>query len=296
MSLEPAQRRRPQWHIDAKWIVGLLLLVVLSMTLLVFNLFRVTAEEPAVEAMAMTLALAFSPEGLDQRGDIEELRRRLDASPDGTVHPIPGLEIAVSDNDIADRSPREIRLAFFRRVARVAYKNGPEGLSALATDPALKAAISTDGSLTALLAEEAPGELGAIVTMLGAVPLITEETHNSFGGILAVLGGISLGLLLPLVLFSYRFGRLGSPGLVLFFASLPGALLFGLLRSVLLDVGTASPGEMALLSEKAGYLVANVLGPAVRTIAQNYMMVMLVGLGLIVMTLFAGMAGSLLRR
>jgi hypothetical protein len=296
MSLEPAQRRRPRWHADAKWIVGLLLLVILFLTLLVFNLFQVTAEEPAVETMAMTLALAFSPEGLDQRGEIEALRQQLEASPNGTIRPIPGLAITVSESDIADRSPREVRLSLFRRVARVAYRNGPEGLAALATDPVLRARLSEEGVLSALLAEEAPTSRGAILESLGSISSVTEETHRVLGGILTVLGIASLVLLLPLVFFSYRFGRLGSPALVLFFASLPGALLFSLLRSILVGVGTVPPGEMASVGERAGYLAAAVLGPLVETIAQNYVVALLVGAGLIAMTLLAGMIGVLMRR
>ncbi len=74
MSGQRASKQRPYWHVDAKWIAGLLLFFVLSAGLLVFNLVQITAEGPAVEMVSTAMALAFSQKGLDDETEIAEFR------------------------------------------------------------------------------------------------------------------------------------------------------------------------------------------------------------------------------
>jgi len=75
MSGERRRKPRPYWHVDAKWIAGLLLLSVLGLGQLLFNLAQVTAERPAVETVSKVLALSFSPKGLDDETEIAQFGR-----------------------------------------------------------------------------------------------------------------------------------------------------------------------------------------------------------------------------
>jgi hypothetical protein len=126
---------RPYWHVDAKWVAGLLLASVLSLTLLVSSLVQMTAEEPALETLSLTMALLFSRHGLDDETEIAELRQQLRDSPTGSFQPFPGSSITIQETDLVGRSPREIRLALFRQLAQGIYRQEAMGQPALTQPP-----------------------------------------------------------------------------------------------------------------------------------------------------------------
>ena len=191
MASDHARRSRPYWHVDAKWIAGLLLTLVLNLTLLLYGLVQVTAEEPAVDAMSMAMPLALSRNGLDNKTEAEEIRQRLRESPDGSIQPIPGLRLVVREKDIEGLSPREMRLYFFHQLAEPIYRGGSQGLVDMADDPEMRKSVQE----------------GA-----GSLSMLTIETHIWLQRVLTILVTASFVVLIPLVLFSHRFGRLGSPG------------------------------------------------------------------------------------
>lgn len=134
MSTEHTPKPRPYWHMDAKWIVGLILVFVLALTLLVSSLVQVTGEKPAVDTLSMVMALVLSEGGLDDESDAAEMREQLRASSEGSIQPIPGLRITISEEEIANLSPRQVRLAFMRKLAEPIYEGGAQELAALADD------------------------------------------------------------------------------------------------------------------------------------------------------------------
>ena len=271
MVSEYAPETRPYWHVDVKWIAGLLLVIPLSLTLLVYGLVQITAEEPAIRTMSTAMALAFSPGGLDDESDIAQLRQLLSASPDKSIELAPGLPITVREEDIAGLSPREARLAIMRKVAEPLYNDGVEAFLAQIEDPELRAAI---GDVSVLL------------------DLSTRETHGWLLGALVVLATVSSVLSVPLVLFSYRFGRLGSLGCALSVASFPGSILFGLLRRVGSGAQAVPPPREAGMTALATYVVSHVAPPVAQVFARSYSICLAAGLGL---CLF-GVLGSLVWR
>jgi len=274
MNSEHLPKPRPYWHVDAKWITGLLLTAVLSLTLLVYNLVQVTAEKPAIDTVSAALALAFSPQGLDDEAGIAEFRQRLRASPEGGIQPIPGLRIIIREQDIANLTPREARLYLFRQLAEPLYQQGPQGLVALADDPEMQESM---------------------VGGIGPLNLFTLATHQQLQRVLVVLGIMCGVLLFPLILFSYRFGRLGSPGCVLVVASLPGALLFTLIGSMLRPA-TTPPSEESGLGGMIGYLAANVLPPLGQIVSRNYVIALMLGLGLMILSVLGSLIWRLAHR
>jgi hypothetical protein len=274
MSVEHTPKPRPYWHVDAKWIFSLALIFVLGVTLLIYGLVRITAEQPAVEALTMATALMYSPNGLDDKTEITEMRQLMALSPDGSIQPIPGLRISVSQAEIEGLTPREIRLLFFRKWAESIYPEGIDGLAALADDPELKSQIIEGG---------------------GLFNVLTLETHQSLKRGLVVGVVLSFFLLIPVVLFSYRFGRIGSPGCVLFFASLPGALFFALLATAIKPVPEPPVAEGGMTG-MLGYLASNVLPSLAKNIAQGYLIFLAVGFGVMLLAGLGSIIWSLLRR
>jgi hypothetical protein len=265
-------RPRPYWHVDAKWICGLLLLVVLSLTFLVFVLHQITAAGRGIRLLTSFLASAYVPLGMEDEGDLEQARQRIAAAPNGEWQPIPGLEIRVRQGDIAGLSPRQARLWFFRQLAEPLYFEGAAGLARLATGPQTRAGLAQG---------------------IGPLDFISQQTHGQAQKALLVGGLAALLLGAALVFFSFRFGRLVSPGCVIFLAALPGLLLFEAGRSWLaqplpLDGAGAEPFLGLRFNQIAKEAFPEAIGFGWRV----YLALVLLGLGLMVLALL----GSVLRR
>ncbi len=262
-------RPRPYWHVDAKWLTGILLLLALNVTTLALILTLVTAPQPGIALLTTTLASAYSFEGggLDTAGDLDIVHQRIAESPNGEWQPIPGLRIVVREEDLAGKSPREVRLWFFRQLAEPIYQGGSEGLASLMTGP------------------DAPEELESGVGPLG---LISAETHARLRVALAVSGVIALVLLGLLVRFSHRFGRLGSPGCVFTLAAIPGLILLAAARGWLMqfDQATAAQAEESF-TMRYTQLAVDVLPGVVDRALPVFLGLAALGAALIVLALLA---------
>lgn len=264
MKFKSESKTRPCWHVDAKWVAGIILTFTLSLSFLVYSLVIITAEKPAIDTLTIGLALAFSQNGLDDEAEIAELKQALKLSPDKSIHPIPGLNVVIREQDINGLTPRQIRFYIFRQIAEPLYKRGPEGLAALAGDPKMENKMVEDS---------------------GILGFLTLKTHRTLKNLLLILGLISFILFVPLVLFSYRFGRIASPGIVIFISSLPGALAFSSANLALRSLGANShQARVTDMSGMASLIVANVLPSTVQTVVQNYLVFLLTGLGLIIVS------------
>jgi hypothetical protein len=259
---------RPYWHVDAKWISGLITFAGMGITLLLFNLYLLTSEPVAVPALTLMLASLYSPEGLDEGGDIQSLLQKMADDPDGSYQPIPGLRIFVRASDIEGLTPRQARLFFFSQMTEPLYRKGPQGLAELATDPETRSSI-LDGA--------------------GLFGLVSAKTHAQLIIPLAVSAGVTGISLLLLVRFSFRFGRLFSPGCALLAASGPAALALGLLNYAIRHAPEPMVEEAG---PSLGGIAASVIPELVPVVLRSYAWSAGVGLGLVVL----GLVGGLVRR
>ncbi|HBG74970.1 MAG: hypothetical protein A2X25_07290 [Chloroflexi bacterium GWB2_49_20] len=267
MSTSKVIKPRPYWHVDAKWLTGIFLLLLLNITFLIFLLVQVTGPEQGITLLTTTLASSFSFEsgGLDTSSDLEIMRQKIAESPDGQWQPIPGLQIIVREEDIAGKTPREARLWFFRQMAEPLYYNGEQGLADIMTDPEMKKGLA-----------------GGV----GPLGLISAATHRKLLVVFAVSGLVSLLFLGLLVFFSHRFGRLGSPGCVIFLVAVPNLILMGGLRGWLANAAQtpASTGAQALLSRYL-QLAADVLPGIVQKAMYVYIFLVFLGIALLLVAL-----------
>jgi LPXTG-motif cell wall-anchored protein len=271
MVSESVPKSRPYWHVDAKWITGILLLFLLNVTFLIFILVRATAPEQGITLITTMLASSFSYQsgGMDTTVDIEEMRQKIAESPNGEWQPIPGMNITVREEDIAGMTPRETRLWFFRKLAEPIYYDGEQGLANLTTDPEMK--------------EEVTGGLGPL-------GFISADAHKKLQSAFTIAGVVSLVFLGLLILFSYRFGRLGSPGCVIFLAAIPGLILFSAARGWTQNAGQNPPaGAEETFITRYAQLAADVLPVVVQKALQIYIVLVLLGLGLMLLGLIGGM-------
>lgn len=262
---------RPVWHIRVKWVSGLLLLPALLVTVTLYSLVQVTAEGPAVEAVATAMAVSLSPGGLDDPAGIEELKATALASPDGFIKPIPGLNMSLRASELEGRTPRELRLLLFRQLAEPVYREGAKGLTALA---------------------ESEQMLQSMESGVGPIAIISADTHRRLEGVLRVAVGITLVLLIPLLLFSAGFGRLLSPGVALFPVALSGTVAVQWAQTAVANLPPGlHPAAGGSTRGMVQNVAKNVFPPLLQLVERPYEILFVAATGLIAL----GLAGAFIR-
>lgn len=263
--MKPA-KTRPYWHVDLKWISGILLFFALSSALLFFNLSKLTERDKSVEISATIVASLFSKEGLDDEQSLEELRQQAALLPGDTVAPLPQFPgVQISKEDLATKSAREIRIAIFKQLTEPIYDKGIRGAAASFTpDPAEQDEFVKDASL------------------LG---IFTKATHDMMQTAFVIATIVSIALLAALIFFSAGWGRLVSPAVLLLAVSPIGALL----SLLLLFPSPEGDGPFSLLPRS----VAQEIGGS---LAQSYLVAAILGIVLFLAALIGKITQKILHR
>ncbi len=288
MKPESAVKARPAWIGDAKWVVGILAFFVVAATALVMSLTKLTEREPALTMMSTVMATLMSPQGLDDPGDADKLRAHLKAvSPGASFEPIPGVSITAAD--IEGKSPRELRLMIFRRLAEPIYDRSTfasaGNFSKNGNTPGVNLGTNTPGV-------NGPPEptvaSAATADQLGVLVLLGNESHQRVLSIQTILLGVSVGLLLLLIYLSTGFGRLASPGWVLVLvAAVPTTLTFLIQMSLRTHPPAPPTGEPSIATVAAS--AATDVAPTILVaVASVYRPLLLVGIGLVLIATIGG--------
>ncbi|HEY66604.1 MAG TPA: hypothetical protein G4O02_18810 [Caldilineae bacterium] len=189
---------RPYWHVDAKWIFGLLLTGVLAVWLVLVGLWQLTRREAAIGLFVEAgMGLLYPAPPAAQAFD--EMLARARERPEATVQ-VMGLRVPLKGREVVGLPREEAARRVFRRLGEVFYDEGPEGLARLRLPDA-------EG-----MWGESSGPLG----------LFNAQSHQAMGLLVGLGGLVILLLLAPVIYFSAGWGRLASPGVCLVVASLPG--------------------------------------------------------------------------
>lgn len=244
-----APKPRPYWHVDAKWICGLLLVFFLTGSLFTASLAYLTNEENGPRLAALVIGSVFI------RGDERQLKadaRAELAKQGGVLHPIPSMpSVTITEKDL-NLSATDIKLKVFMPLTEIVYQNGVEGAATkLAKTPEEKQKFINDAY------------------MLKFFTLSTNRALNKFSTITIL---VSAFLLLGVIYFSTRWGRLANPGLLLLMISLPGSLL-GLIAS--------HPSKNAANGSALGFLPSDIGQQIGNAFSHSYVKVTVVGLVLL---------------
>lgn len=250
--------KRPSWFIDAKWFFGIFFTLSLAVSLILFFMYKVTAEKPAVETMTKTIAITFSPLGLDDVTEIEKWREEINYSSEGLVKPLEKMNLTLNQRDLEGRSPRQIRLEFFERLARPVYEGRYDDVISLAESQELKTTLQNIRSLS----------------------FLSRSSHRTVETLLLVSLAATFAFAVPFIFFSKRFGRLGNPGLVIFLVNFPGVITFLVLST--LSRGETTP-TIDTIQGAIGYVLSSLLPSLARDVSRHYVLFFLIGLIMIVM-------------
>ncbi|MCJ7696237.1 MAG: hypothetical protein MUO40_12555 [Anaerolineaceae bacterium] len=266
MKKDKVRKPRPYWHVDAKWMVGIVLFFLLGLTFFSLLLVQLTGPLHGIDTLTMMMASSFSVAGggMDDAADIEMMQYMIATAPDGKWQPIPGMLIFVTEEDIEGKTPREARLWFFRQWAEPVYYEGAPGLADLITDPEMVKGLDEG---------------------IGVLSFISPATHSIFLKVFAGCVAVSIVFLALMLLFSYRYGRLSSTGFVILLAALPGLVLTTIGRAWANNASQAPPPTEETLITRYTSLAADVL-PDVATVAQRlYLILALFGFMLILVAI-----------
>lgn len=193
---------RPYWHVDAKWVCGLLLLLFLGTSLLLYSLANLTNEKNGPRLAALIVGSMFI------RGDDQQLKtdaREELAKQGGVIRPLPNMpSVTITEKDL-ELTPTEIKLKVFMPLTETIYQNGVGG--------------------TADQFAKTPEEREKFVKDAAVFNLFTKTTHDTLKKFFNITILLSLLFLLGVIYFSAGWGRLANPGLLLLVVSLPGSLL-----------------------------------------------------------------------
>ena len=240
---------RPYWHVDAKWVCGILLVFTLAATLILFSLVKLTDKDRAPTVGALIIGMGFI------RGntvDTEEAREAL-AEAGGVIQPIPNVpSIKITEADLS-LSPAEISIKVFKPITESIYNNGIEATAdKFGATPEQKEKFVKDAAL---------------------LNIFTKDTHQALNKFFRIFAVISLLLALGVIYFSARWGRLSNLGTLLLLVSLPGTLIALLLKSPPKDgdggLGSLSPELTTQIGQaiSGAYIKVTLLGAALLAVA-----------------------------
>lgn len=246
---------RPYWHVDAKWIFGILFVVFLGLSLIFYTLTQVTNEKNGKELMTMGLAIMYSGGDLDKTEDFEEAKAKADAN--GVFCPIANSVFCVNIKDYETLGAREARLKFWGQFAEMIYN---EDFNVYAKNPEQKEQIEKDTTF---------------------LRIASAKSHAIVKIIFYILFIITLFCLMFLIKFSYKWGKFVSPGIAMIFTTFPGTIILGFLSIIKPPSGTVNPANQGPFGQYAP--LASAIIPDIAKIGvKAYLTIFITGIILII--------------
>lgn len=258
---------RPYWHVDLKWVSGILLTFSLASTLFLLSAYQVTSRQIATQITTNVLIqLLTNPNDSQQPGQPKpdqaaqdaqlkaDLKAKIAASPTKSFQPFPGLNVTITQQDIDTLTADQLKQKAFHQITDPIYDLGVKGYAA-------KYIV--------------PDQQEQFIKQASVLDVVTAERHRQLGGAAAPPLVASLIFLAGLVFFSAGAGRLVSPAVVFIMVSFVPAVLLSVISVAAPQNGSDThPGLFGLPSSATL--------PIVKTLQRVYLFPFLVGLALLV--------------
>ncbi len=258
---------RPYWHVDAKWVCGLILSAALGASLLLFSLARLTDRDVIIPVASQILSgFIFKQGSLDDANGIDDLKRQA-AAAGGTIHPLSDFpNVTLTTADLNTLTPRQIRLKLVSQIVEPFYTKG--------VDQAVAEATSN------------PDQQAQLKSQVGLLGPLSASNHQKLGGAAQVSLILVLLALIGVVGFSAGWGRLASPGVVALLTAGPLALVFTIIK-----LGVEHPGP-----DGSGPFQNPVVAALVPAVQPYYAWAALAGVGLLLAAGLGKLISRLLHR
>lgn len=255
---------RPSWLVDLKWLFGLACLASIVVAGSLYSLSKLTERDPATGIFTGVMA-TFAKEGGGSE-EFDELQALAAANPDQDFT-IEGVTLPVEGRDLTGLSYDEAVDLVVGRIADRLYSEGP-------------------GSVAQFFTDTPEGESEGEEFDLGPFSLLTQGTHDTVRRIFT-FSLIAVPIFaVPLLFFSRRFGRLGSPGVVLAVGAAPFAVLW-----FITERATKNTGQDGMDGALAG-----ALSPMAGDVSSAFFRLFIVGVVLVLVAVAGHIGFALWRR
>jgi len=235
---------RPYWFVDAKWISGILFVLCFTATLWLFNFTQVISRDNIVDNITTEFQtylvqkvqnwnIQIQGAG-DLKNQITAVKNQIHdlavtaqnnqnqeaANPLGVIKPIPGLNISIQKNQL-QKYANQAQTTIYNEIENLLNQSKIEDLvgKAESIQNVLPQGFNLKDTVVAGIKDQ-------IIKNINFSKVYSESRYNKYRHLADVLLVISIFLLLLAIFFSYRFGRLFTPGLLIFISSVPGVYIF----------------------------------------------------------------------
>jgi hypothetical protein len=243
---------KPSWHPHAKWLSALAAVLLVFAASASYTLYRLTEHDTATGAFT---AIAVSL--LEDRVDTEEFQQVMNeaaANPDAE-YTLPGVNVTVTGQELADRTPTEALNLVVSRTADTLYYEGADSAQPLFSEEPGDAADGQED-------QEPSVDTGTFF-------LLSEGTHDFLQPLIYAFVLTAIVSMVLLTLLSRGFGRLGSPSLAFLTVIAPLALLW--------TVGSRAADKMAEKPDDLTSRLAVALTPVLDDLSRDFLVLAAVG-------------------
>lgn len=247
-------KTRPYWHVDLKWMFGIMAFMSLWGALLLNAFAALSERDNATEITSSFVTSILKKNSVDVSGAIDQLRAQAAALPDDAVVSLPEMPaVKITKTELLTKTNEEIQSLAITQLMTPIYDQGLD-----------KAATNFSEDKT---------EQQSFKKQAGILGVISKQTHDALVLTSRVALVSSLLWFAGLIYFSAGWGRLVSPGIVLLAVSPVGVALGGLLE-YLGKLGRQSESIFGLLPQSVMTNLASVMN-------STYRPAMFIGVGLL---------------
>lgn len=245
-----------------RWFLGAVFLTAFSSAIITYGALTLTSEEKMQPMLAKTLNIVFRQNGMEETTRVvnylNELYKQKDA-----IAEIQKINPEKIQRDIEKMSPEESQKYLEETLAKPLYENGTKIVEPLK-------AVNPNAAIDA--------ERLDFLSMANANSNQTLKKALNYQAIVLII------VLLLLIVLSKGIKRLSTPATLIFVASLPGLLFFGLFN------GLAEKFIKPILGQYAegpiySALMTEVISPMVETMRNIHLVPALIGLSLIILSI-----------
>ncbi len=291
---EFTKKERPSWHTDLKWASSLLFISFFVSALLLYNFSQIVSKKNVVDQMTTNIQTSLQKELSDffqlanqflstnenyvkiilseAKNELDKLAQTSEqasneTSQDGEkIQPIKGLSFSIEKNQI-DKYFKQIETAIYKEIASSLQDIQDKGLTN-ATDR-----------------EQWQKELTEKISF---TKIYSAELHRKYILISSLLFFISFILFLSAFFFSFKWGRVFTPGLLILLTSIPGFYILNrahdyLVHSSLKNLADSSNFLVQLFAQA----VYDAFNQQINSIYLVYKVLLIIGM-ILVVTAIAG--------
>ena len=165
---------------------------LLNICLAVAILYQITTPQMSNLIVTTTIASLFSPKGLDDPSDINQIRQQVKSNKPLVI--VPGINLNISGKEIENLSPRQTRLLIAGKLTANLYKQGSEGIANMADNIEMQKKI---------------------IEGFKFFNFFTEKSHKILFQILLWSGIFSILLFSAYIWITFKLGKFLTPGVTL---------------------------------------------------------------------------------